>query len=92
MLIADWFVVKLRVWHDCFSLSSETNQHLIVAGTHVRVSLVRRKKFSLGNLKDQTSVIFYLVACNFCQVGSQLWFLGTCFCLLLTFSRPEINI
>ena len=50
VLIADWFVVKLRVWHDCFSLSSETNQHLIVAGTHVRVSLVRRKKFGLGNL------------------------------------------
>ena len=50
MLIADWFVVKLRVWHDCFSLGSEANQHLIVAGTHVRVSLVRRKKFGLGNL------------------------------------------
>ena len=50
MLIAYWFIVKLRVWHDCFSLGSEANQHLIVAGTHVRVSLVRRKKFSLGNL------------------------------------------
>ena len=49
MLIADWFVVKLRVWHDCFSLGSEANQHLIVAGTHVRVSLVRRKKLILGN-------------------------------------------
>ena len=44
VLIADWFVVKLGVWHDCFSLGSETNQHLIVAGTHVRVSLIRRKK------------------------------------------------
>ena len=49
MLIADWFVVKLRVWHDCFSLGSETNQHLIVAGTHVRVGLVRRKKLTLGS-------------------------------------------
>ena len=50
VLIADWFIVKLRVWHDCFPLGSEANQHLIVAGTHVRVSLVRGKKFSLGNL------------------------------------------
>ena len=51
MLIADWFVVKLRVWHDCFSLGSEANQHLIVAGTHVRVSLVRGNKFSLRKPK-----------------------------------------
>ena len=44
MLIAYWFIVKLRVGHDCFSLGSEANQHLIVAGTHVRVSLVRKKE------------------------------------------------
>ena len=44
VLIADWFIVKLRVGHDCFSFGSEANQHLIVAGTHVRVSLVRKKE------------------------------------------------
>ena len=91
MLIADWFIVKLRVGHDCFSLGSEANQHLVVAGTHVRVSLVRRKKLTLRKPKRPVS-FFHLVACNFCQVGSQLWFLGTSFCLLLALSRPGINI
>ena len=61
VLIADWFIVKLRVWHDCFSLGPETNQHLIVAGTHVRVSLVRGNKFSLRKPKRHISGIDMIV-------------------------------
>ena len=41
MLIAHWLIVKLRVWDNCLFLRSESNQHLVVSSTHVRVSLFR---------------------------------------------------
>ena len=43
---------------------------------------------SMKRGRRRYNVMKHLVAGNFCQVGPQLWFLGTCLCFLFTLSRP----